>query len=183
MNDSLLSAAIGFGGSLVGALFALLGTWLTLWHTRKEAHNERREQRQEADLALLRDAYVEWLEAADRAAVRIGEMFAELGQGNHEAARKMLASLREDHVFLAEKLQLLDPDKGSTMIVMKFVKSFLTDYERLANMDRVMAPSEQGRFSEALGAELRRIRFTIHERLKLSLPNTPTPTRALAKED
>ena len=63
MNDNLLTALIGLAGSLVGALAALGGTWLTLWHTRKGQQEHWAREETSKEFNALRDAYVAWLDS------------------------------------------------------------------------------------------------------------------------
>lgn len=64
MNDTVVSALFGFGGSVVGALAALGGTWLSLQHTRGETRAQRKEERREKQRDDLKQAYYEWFAQA-----------------------------------------------------------------------------------------------------------------------
>jgi hypothetical protein len=65
VNDTLLTALIGLGGSLVGALAALGGTWLQARETRRLNAEERAEQRLNEHERELRQAYLDWVRAVE----------------------------------------------------------------------------------------------------------------------
>src|SRR5688572_21426471 len=66
MNDEIWTAFIGFGGSLVGAGAALLGTLLTLRKTIEAERAARIEENRRLHQHDLKEAYVEWLHAAHK---------------------------------------------------------------------------------------------------------------------
>jgi hypothetical protein len=65
LTDAQAGALIGFIGSLVGAVFALGGTWLTLWHTQRKDETKRRAEVEQKNYETLREAYAQWLAALE----------------------------------------------------------------------------------------------------------------------
>lgn len=65
LTDTQIGAFIGFIGSLVGAIFALAGTWITLWHTQRKDEAKRRADVEQKNYETLREAYAQWLAALE----------------------------------------------------------------------------------------------------------------------
>lgn len=112
LNDTQLSTVIGLAGSLVGALAALAGTWLTLWHTRHLAKEERSVQKQEQAQSKLFEAYVEWLTAADQSRLLLTNLMLAADRGDWSATVALLDEGRQQVNFRGWKLFLLEPDSN-----------------------------------------------------------------------
>ncbi len=154
MTDGEIAAISGLVGSLIGALAALAGTWLQARETRKSQREQWMHEQTHRNLEGLRDAYVEWLEAANRGAVRMAEMYDALDQGK-KAAETFLASLRENHVLLGAKIQLLDPDPTYPQLVRGWVRSFMSESEALLSGNRIAVEREHKEVGAKLGKESR----------------------------
>lgn len=116
MNDTQLSALIGLAGSMVGALAALAGTWLTLWHTRRESRSQRDDERREARFRELRDAYIEWVAAFEVVEYRLSSLQsirADPSSGEKGEYIKLYEGIRTDTILHASKLMLIDSNTES----------------------------------------------------------------------
>lgn len=123
MNETLQVALIGFGGSLVGAAAALVGTVLTLRHTEKAERDRRTEERVAEHERQLKQAYVAWLDSAHRLKNASIDLLHKVFDLNQQPV-DLLQAVSNDPAFLGHHIEILEPDAEARRRLSHVVKTY-----------------------------------------------------------
>jgi hypothetical protein len=116
-NPTVAAALFGF----IGVLIATTATFFGVLTAQFWEHKRKREERQEARLDKLKEAYIEWLAAVQAAMARaINLEYAT----TKEAKLKVMEEVQSDSVFIGQKLELLESDEPALKKILATVDRY-----------------------------------------------------------
>ena len=156
----------GLVGSLIGAGAALIGTWLTLWHSRKAQREQWHLEQTYKNFEALRDAYVEWIDAVSRVGGEAAMLKAAIDNGHIQSVHEALERTRADVPFQATKITLMEPDAEAHQRVRTAISTYYdsmqimfaetsTKEQRSRNLRRIAVAFDE--VSEWLSARFSRV--------------------------
>lgn len=172
MNDSQLSALIGLAGSLVGALAALAGTWISNRHTAQVAEVQRREEQREKYGEELKAAYVDWMHAAHHAVQRMLVVHNAVLDGRRDLPEEVWDEMRNDVILGGAKLRIIDDSQATVDLVEKFFRTYFASLQTIANGSKTLDERNEARL--AIAIHLGEVGKALRERFAL-------PTGAITK--
>jgi hypothetical protein len=161
MKDEVLTALVGFGGSVIGAIGGYLGSLHAQQRALSHATGEREKE-------ALRDAYLEWLAEMHAALDRLVEINLQFRSDSPAFPDDFFDQVRDDMVLDGWRVLLFEKDADFVRQFIGVVSLYRSTLHRL--LDRDLEDGARTQMTRDVATRVNSFRRRLHERFGAQIP-------------